>query len=369
MMIFFLFFIGTFLPLPQVYKNHKDTVRFVFYIKGGPLKYRKYFENKKFKIVFDDIDSIIPFSSRLFHGIVDNYSIYKEKGEIVLEVGVGEYCRKYRIYNHSEKFVLILWGKTPFEKEEREELEPEEKEVERKSEETLKLRKIEVIVVDPGHGGEDYGAVGRRGTKEKDINLKVAKYLKKELEKRSFKVYLTRNRDIFIPLRKRTEFSNKVGADVFISLHCNASRRITKTSHGVEVYFLSEAKTDWERAVAALENASLKYEFPDQKIPDDLVEVILMDMAQTEFLYESQKLAEILQESLSEKTEMFNRGVKQANFYVLNGCYSAAVLVEMGFITTPKDERKLRKESFQKKIAEAIAEGILKFKHLIEKKN
>ncbi len=347
---------------PEIYKL-RDTVKVTFFV-NGPLKYEKQVENYKILIRFYGVDSVLSFSSKLSHPILDGISIKKQGNYGILELNLGVFCNKYRIENKKKYFAIFLTGSIPdtLNKEKKINI-PQEIETKRV------IRKIKKIVIDPGHGGRDAGAIGRKGTKEKDVNLAVAKYLKKELEKRGLEVYLTREKDTFITLGARTRFANRVGADLFLSLHCNASRRITKTSNGVEVYFLSEAKTDWERAVAALENASLKYEFPEQKVPDGVIEAILMDMAQAEFLYESQKLAEILQKTVSKNTGLADRGMKQAGFYVLNGCYSPAVLIEMGFITTPKEEKLLRSKSFQKKIAKAIAEGILKFKEWFEKRN
>jgi len=112
----------------------------------------------------------------------------------------------------------------------------------KEAEEEEYQRKIRVIVIDPGHGGKDPGAVSR-GIKEKDIVLKIAKKLKKKLEKAGFKVYLTRDRDVFVPLMKRAELANKVKCDLFISLHCNYSRGVR--ARGIETYFLSQARTKW----------------------------------------------------------------------------------------------------------------------------
>ena len=364
-MIFLLILNLTVLNPPEILR-YKDTVIITFDVKG-PLKYDKSLKSYNLEFKFENLDSALSFSSQINHPLLKGITVKKEKKNILLNLELGYFCKKYRIENKKDYFRVTLLGEVPdsiYRKKEKKEEKPVEIEESKKV-----IREIKKIVIDPGHGGQDAGAIGRKGTKEKNVNLAVAKYLKKELEKMGFEVYLTRNKDTFITLGARTRFANKVGADLFVSLHCNASRRVTKTSNGVEVYFLSEAKTDWERAVAALENASIKYEFPEQKVPDGVIEAILMDMAQTEFLFESQKLAEILQKTISKKTGMWDRGMKQAGFYVLNGCYSPAVLVEMGFITTPKEEKLLRSKRFQKKIAKAIAEGIKKFKDWFEKKN
>lgn len=355
------FFLNILLNPPEIIQK-RDTVYITFNLEG-PLKYEKFLKENKLEIKIKDIDSIFPFSSKLNNSILKGIEIKKVERDALILLELSFLCKNYRIENKRDYFRLILRGivhDSLFkvkEKEEESKLFSENK----------KLRNIKRIMVDPGHGGRDYGAVSKNKTKEKDINLKVAKFLKEELKKEGFEVFLTRERDTFLTLSERTKFANKIGADLFISLHCNASQRLTETSNGVEVYFLSEAKTDWERAVAALENASLRYEFPEEKIPDGIIEAILLDMAQTEFLYESQKLAEILQKSISRELKIADRGVKQAGFYVLNGCYSPAVLVEMGFITTPSDEKLLKDEKFQKSISKAIVQGVKKFKEWFEK--
>ncbi|MEO0253823.1 MAG: N-acetylmuramoyl-L-alanine amidase [candidate division WOR-3 bacterium] len=357
----FLIFINILLNPPEIVQK-KDTVYITFDVKG-PLRYEKFLKDLKLEIKIKDIDSLFPFSSKLSNPILKGIEIKKIESDALILLELSFLCKNYRIENKRDYFRLILRGNVPdslFKAEEK-------REKPKPISENKKLRDIKKIVIDPGHGGRDYGAVSKKGTKEKDINLKVAKFLKEELKKEGFEVFLTREEDTFITLSDRTKFANKIGADLFISLHCNASPKVTETSNGVEVYFLSEAKTDWERAVAALENASLKYEYPNEKVPDGIIEAILMDMAQTEYLYESQKLAEVLQKSISKELNIQDRGVKQAGFYVLNGCYSPAVLVEMGFITTPSDEKLLKDEKYQKNITKAIVQGVKKFKEWFEK--
>lgn len=221
-------------------------------------------------------------------------------------------------------------------------------------------RRIDCIVIDPGHGGKDPGAIGRRGTREKDIVLMIAKKVREILERRTgLRVYLTRDRDKFVPLRERTMYANRMGADIFVSIHCNYSKR--RSAEGIETYFLSEAKTQWERAVAAFENSAIKYEVENNVDTSDIIKYILMDMAQTEYLKESQDLAAYIQESIVKRTRRIDRGVKQAGFYVLAGAYMPAVLVEVSFISNPTEEKLLRSKRYQEKIAKGIADGIEKF--------
>lgn len=228
------------------------------------------------------------------------------------------------------------------------------------------IRSVDVIVIDPGHGGKDPGAIGRMGTKEKDIVLQVAKKLKRILEKETdLKVYLTRESDVFVPLRDRSKMANELGADLFVSLHCNFSRR--RTAQGIETYFLSEARTEWERAVAAFENSALRYELDSSIDTTDVLKYILMDLAQTEYLRESQDLAAYVQEEMVKKTRRLSRGVKQAGFYVLAGAYMPSILVEISFISNKTEEKMLKSSKYQERIAKGIADGIKKFLRKYEK--
>ena len=214
----------------------------------------------------------------------------------------------------------------------------------------------ELIVVDPGHGGKDPGAIGYRGIREKDITLAIAREVRRIAEKKlGIKVVLTRDRDVFIPLWERSKIANRLGASMFISIHCNFSRN--RYARGLETYFLSNARTKWERAVAALENASVKYEI-NYKKQYGMVRKILGDMAQNRYLKESQVLAEYIQESVVRKTGTVNRGIRQAGFYVLLFTHTPSVLVETGFISNPREAKRLKSRWYIRRIAEGIVDGI-----------
>ncbi len=221
---------------------------------------------------------------------------------------------------------------------------------------------IKRIILDPGHGGVDPGALGSKNH-EKDIVLCIAGKLKKRLEyELGIEVLMTRDTDEFISLRNRSRFANESQGDLFISLHCNASEN--RKSTGVEVYFLSPAKTNDARAVEALENSVVqKYEGGEEAVKryDDL-SFILMDMAQTEQLQESSDLAWKLQANLVSASGSRDRGVKQAGFYVLRVSFMPAVLVELGFISNREEEKKLADGAFQDKLVAALFEGIKDFK-------
>ncbi|MGQ9678385.1 MAG: N-acetylmuramoyl-L-alanine amidase [bacterium] len=221
-------------------------------------------------------------------------------------------------------------------------------------------RRVTKIVLDPGHGGKDPGAVGRLGTEEKKIVLDIALLVKSYLTREGFEVFLTRESDEYVSLAERAEKAAKSGADIFVSIHANAAPNRAAT--GVETYFLSEAKTDWERAVAARENEVFEREFANPLFKgNEPVTIILADLAQNEFLFESSELARQIQSEAVTSVCAQDRGVRQANFYVLRNIFMPAVLVECGFISNIKEEKLLRDQNYRQKIARSIARGIAAF--------
>jgi N-acetylmuramoyl-L-alanine amidase len=221
-------------------------------------------------------------------------------------------------------------------------------------------RAIKRIVLDPGHGGPDPGALGRRGTREKVVVLDVARRLKKKLEKQGFEVILARDSDQFVSLADRSKCGNSRRADLFVSIHANWSSN--RAACGLETYFLSEAKTDWERAVATRENTS--FQTGDSgSVPDagGDVGLILADLAQNEYLVESSELAARIQEKTVPYARVKDRGVRQANFYVLRNDFMPAVLVECGFLSNKSEEKLLRQDDHREHLAEGISRGIVEF--------
>ena len=220
-----------------------------------------------------------------------------------------------------------------------------------------KEKPIGKIVIDPGHGGKDPGAISRRGTREKDINLRFAKELARTLsDDYGYQVILTRNRDIFLPLYQRVEIANHAQADLFISIHCNASS--SRRLNGFEVYFLSEKATDADaQAVALRENAVIALEdIPPWKQKE--IEKILYSLETNVFLNQSSELSGLIAQRVEKKTEINNQRVKQATFTVLRGARMPAVLIELGYLSHADEEKKLRTQQFCAKLAECIAYGV-----------
>lgn len=226
-----------------------------------------------------------------------------------------------------------------------------------------RLRKARVLI-DPGHGGKDSGAV-RRGIREKDINLKVATRLYDLLVKdRNFDVKMSRNTDVFIPLSERPEQANDFKADIFVSIHSNAAKR--SSANGFEVYFRSDKASDAEAAeTAALENEALKYD-GQGSAKVTFADLLLKSLATNENINESSKLAGHIRNSVADRSKslgihVYNNSIKQANFYVLRGVQIPAVLVEMGYLSNTTDRKRLNSSSTQKKIAEYIKDGIASY--------
>ncbi len=227
---------------------------------------------------------------------------------------------------------------------------------------------LRVIVLDAGHGGHDPGAIGPRGLQEKDVVLDVTRRLARMLEQGlGVKVARTRTDDYFVPLRERAAFANAQRADFFVSIHANAHR--ASVSEGVETYFLSSEASDNEaRQVAALENGVIQLESPSSGGRLDILKTILWDLAQSEFQEESSRLAETVQDSMTLSLGIPNRGVKQAGFYVLGGVAMPAILVEIGFVTNKKEERKLLDSGYRAEVARAIYAGLAEYKRRYDQK-
>jgi len=217
---------------------------------------------------------------------------------------------------------------------------------------------IHTIVIDPGHGGKEVGAIGPAGLMEKDATLTLCRRLADNLEtKLKTRVILTRTDDTVVPLDQRTAIANQYKADLFLSVHMNAA--VVKGAHGSETYFLSlEASDELAKKAAEVENAAAR---PVTSESTDL-KLILWDLAQQEYLNESSRFAQAVQEEMNRATAVHNRGVKQAPFKVLVGATMPAALVEVGFITNPDEESKLNSEAFQKLVVDALTTAIERYK-------
>lgn len=217
--------------------------------------------------------------------------------------------------------------------------------------------RFDMVVIDPGHGGENHGARGAGGLLEKDLVLDVGLRLAKRLEARGVGVVLTRSDDRFVSLEERTSIANDARGDLFISIHANASR--ARSARGIETFFVSmEASDEAAQQIANFENQAFAGSEVAAKISEDPLLGILGDLIATEHLVESQEFARLVEGRLASTR---SRGVKQAPFVVLMGVQMPAALVEIGFLTNPADERSLRSSAERDRLVDGMAGAVVEF--------
>lgn len=227
-------------------------------------------------------------------------------------------------------------------------------------EEKREVRKF-VIVIDPGHGGNDVGAIGNYGLKEKDVNLDVAlrleKYLKKQLtDYPLIEIYLTRRDDVFISLEERVNIAKSLNADVFFSIHTNSSRFNRENATGFETFYPA-SKIDANVLPKAIDGEGKL----EEETNDNVLSQILNNLNETDVIDESRILAEIVQEKLSERLITPDRGAKKGNFYVLRYTPMISVLTEIGFICNPVIEFNLKDVEVRQAIAETLGKAIIEY--------
>lgn len=231
------------------------------------------------------------------------------------------------------------------------------------------------VVIDAGHGGRDIGAPGV-STNEKNINLRVAKALARELrEREDIKVIMTRDDDTFVPLIERARIANKVEGDLFVSLHTNSLARKNpkaKTICGTSVYTLGLSRSDDNLAVAMRENSVMILE-PDYTTtyqgfdPNSAESYIIFEMDQNLHLQQSINAANAIQQELVKNAGRVDRGVRQGPFSVLRNTSMPAVLIELDFICNPRQEKYMASDEGRDELALAIADGIEEYKEQLEK--
>jgi N-acetylmuramoyl-L-alanine amidase len=235
------------------------------------------------------------------------------------------------------------------------------------SQEIYRLRKV---VIDPGHGGRDAGAIGRKA-KEKDIvlnvSLLVGKYIEENLP--DVEVIYTRKTDVFVPLEKRSQIANESEADLFISIHCNANP--SRAPYGTETYVMGIYKSQENLDVAMRENAVIAYEEDytskyEGYDPNSTESYIIFSLMQNSFLDQSLNIASLIQDEFRERARRHDRGVKQAGFVVLWQNSMPSVLVELGFLSNPKEEDYLISSEGQAYLASAIFRAFREYKNMVE---
>lgn len=261
----------------------------------------------------------------------------------------------------------------------RTESEAEKDELERRRQEIIRQKLegnrsrwgLDVIVIDPGHGGKDPGTIGVGGTKEKDVALAIALKLGKLIEQnmKGVKVVYTRKTDTFVELYRRTQIANEAGGKLFISIHCNATERKPSSAQGFEIYLLRPGKEESALRIAERENSVIQFEENYQQRYKKITEedFIILTMAQSAFMKHSENFAEVAARTMEKHLTLRNGGVKQAGFYVLVGASMPNVLVETGYLSNRNEEKVLRSAQGQTKIAEALFKGVQEYKQMYEK--
>lgn len=224
------------------------------------------------------------------------------------------------------------------------------------------VSRLVTIALDPGHGGEDPGAVGKGGTREKDVVLRIARLLKSELDSQpGVRTYLTRDGDYFVPLGRRVEKARRVGADLMVSIHADAW--VSPKAKGSSVYVLSQrgATSAAARWMAQKENASdaiggIKLGSGDQQLQQTL-----LDMSTTAQIKDSLKLGNAVLRHIKGVNELHKQQVEQAGFAVLKAPDIPSILVETAFISNPEEEKRLRDMRYQQEMARALRRGIVQY--------
>ncbi len=216
-----------------------------------------------------------------------------------------------------------------------------------------------IIVLDPGHGGDDPGAIGHRGLQEKYVTLEIAKRVKRTLETEmpGVKVYMTRDRDETVHLSKRTEIANNLEADLFISIHANAAPNIH--AQGIETYYLNISHDRYAIRLAARENAMSETEISN-------LEFILADLAMKSNVSDSIRLGQVVQASIFSRVkegwdDAKDLGLKHALFYVLMGVRMPAILIETSFISNKEEEKRLKSDAYQHALAQGVVKGVKRY--------
>jgi N-acetylmuramoyl-L-alanine amidase len=219
------------------------------------------------------------------------------------------------------------------------------------------------VVIDAGHGGDESGARGSNGTQEKDVTLSVARRLRTMIETRlGLRVFLTRDDDRTMSLDERSAYANSQKADVFVSLHANAALR--PAVKGAAVYYLSVDSAMAEARRLAESSSTL---LPSLGGGTRTIDLILWDTAQARYLDQSSALAGMTEKALRGRVEMSPRAMQQAPFRVLVGANMPAILVEMGYLSNPEQERVLASATYQDQIAQGLFEAIVQFRTHIQR--
>jgi len=324
-------------------------------IEQKKINYFKIIDSKKnkYRYVFDIHTSIPKILKNIKHKKIDKIKIAQYKLNTVRIV--FENSRKINLRFKIDSNKLIITLKTTSKK-----VVKNKKFVDKKIS-PLRLDRDKVIVIDTGHGGKDPGAIGYKGYREKVIVLQIGTKLKNILKSRGYKVYMTRYSDKFVKLSNRTKYANRKNADIFISIHANAvPKKKAKKVCGVECYFLSKSRTSRAKRVAAKENSA------DLSDMNFYGKESFLNTLSSHNIVASNKLAIDLQRGMlgtlkKSYSDVTDGGVREGPFWVLVGAGMPSVLVEVGFVTNPKEAKRLVNKKYQEKLAHGLADGIERY--------
>lgn len=223
----------------------------------------------------------------------------------------------------------------------------------------FRVRKLREVILDAGHGGKDPGAIGYSRSQEKEIVMDITRRLKRILEDYGIKVHMTRNDDSFISLQDRSAFASRTKADAFVSIHANASK--TRSVQGVEVFSLRHLTPVEMNDIKRVKNRRILMDHLAASRTDPNIEVLVDEMMFAHKQGESYQLAARIGQDMARTLKIRHRGTKTAGFYVLRNTLIPAVLVEVGFLTNPKEERQLKSSRYREKVAHSIANSLIDY--------
>jgi len=305
------------------------------------------------------------------YGAIRNILVFQSPTSVQLTFKVAPDVIKAELINESGTNNLLVALHTQSETE-KAELERRRQQLNKEKLEKQQAQwKLDVIVIDAGHGGKDPGTVGLGGTKEKNVSLGVALKLGNLLERnlKDIRVVYTRRTDTFVELFRRTQIANDAGGKLFVSIHCNSMPRKPSVQSGFEIYLLRPGRSQDAIEIAERENSVIRQEEGFEERYKELTEeyFILVTMQQSAFMKYSEQFAQAATRSMAKQMAIRNRGVKQAGFYVLVGASMPNVLVETGYLSNRNDEKYLKSLKGQQEIAQSLFEGIKEYKAIYEK--
>lgn len=337
-------------------ENNSIFIKFNKNFSQKNLKYLSYQQNGKFEDVFE-IQGRYQYANPIKLSMENTNQIITTQERNFVRLKLLNNSKANIVYNFIDNKTLKITHIKQIEKESKSTNIVTAPPVTQKISSNNKTKK-KTIVIDAGHGGSDAGAVGPNKRYEKVVNLAVSNYLADILKKRGYKVYVTRSSDKFIKVMDRTILANEKNADLFLSIHTNAMPKDKANStSGIETFFLSPARSERAKRVAALENQSDIREM-NEKSKDVFLESLNRPRITASHKFAIDVQAGLLQAARSKYKDVNDSGVREGPFWVLVGAQMPSILIELGYISHPEESRRLYEASYQKALANGIANGI-----------